>query len=60
MRKPKRHFKEWTKNDVALLRKLYRKHVVHEQIAKQLGRTLDAIETKAVYEGLTRKIKISR
>jgi hypothetical protein len=55
-KRPTKHNKEWTSKDVATLREMYRKKVVHRVIAKQMGRTLNAVESKATELGLaTRK-----
>jgi hypothetical protein len=51
---PAKHAKSWSKEDVALLKKLYAKKVVHREIAAQLKRTLNAVESKAKDLGITR------
>jgi hypothetical protein len=57
-KQPTKHNKEWTAKDVAALREMYRKKVVHRAIAAKLGRTLNAVESKATELGLaTRKRK---
>jgi hypothetical protein len=52
-----KHNKPWSKEDVALLKKLYSKKVVHREIAAQLKRTLNAVESKAVELGIAAKRK---
>ena len=52
---PAKHAKPWSKDDIALLKKLYAKKVVHRDIAKQLKRTVVAIESKATELGITAK-----
>lgn len=54
---PVKHNKEWTKQDIALLRELYRKKTVHREVAAKLKRTLNAVESKATELGLTKKRK---
>ncbi len=53
MAKPAKHNKAWTKKDVAALRDMYRKKVLHRVIAKQLKRTLNAVESKAMELGIS-------
>ena len=48
MAKPAKHNKTWSDKEVATLRDLYRKRVLHRVIAKQLRRTLNAVESKAM------------
>jgi hypothetical protein len=48
MAKPAKHNKDWTAKDVALLKELYRKKTLHRVIAKELRRTLNAVESKAM------------
>ena len=52
---PAKHTKPWSKEDVAMLKKLYAKKVVHRDIAKQLKRTVVAIESKAQELRITAK-----
>jgi hypothetical protein len=52
-----KHNKSWTKDDVAVLRDMYRKKVVHREIAAKLKRTLVAVESKATELGLAQKRK---
>jgi hypothetical protein len=60
-KQPTKHNKEWTSKDVAALREMYRKKVVHRAIAAKLGRTLNAVESKATELGLaTRKSKAAK
>ncbi len=54
-KRPAKHNKEWSANDVATLRDMYRKKVVHREIAKQMGRTLNAVESKATELRLARR-----
>ena len=46
-KRPAKHNREWTSKDVATLKEMYRKKVVHRVIASQMGRTLNAVESKA-------------
>ena len=55
MAQPAKHNKDWSKDEIALLKKLYAKKVIHRDIAKQLKRTLNAVESKATELGITRK-----
>jgi len=48
MAKPAKHNKDWTAQDVTLLKELYRKKTLHRVIAQQLKRTLNAVESKAM------------
>jgi hypothetical protein len=57
MAKPAKHNKEWTKNDVTKLRAMYRRKVLHRVIAKELRRTLNAVESKAMELGLSSRRK---
>jgi hypothetical protein len=59
-RRPGRHNKAWTSKDVAALRDMYRQKVVHRSIAAKLGRTLNAVESKATELRLTRKRRKAR
>jgi hypothetical protein len=52
---PNKHNTPWSKEDVALLKKLYRQKVVHREIAAQLKRTITAVESKATELGLAGK-----
>jgi hypothetical protein len=55
MAQPAKHNKTWSKEEVALLKKLYAKKVVHHEIAKQLKRTVAAVESKAKDLGISGK-----
>jgi hypothetical protein len=55
MAKPAKHNKAWSTKEVATLRDLYRKQVLHRTIAKQLKRTLNAVESKAMEIGISGK-----
>jgi len=57
MAKPAKHNKEWTKQDVAVLKDLYRKKTLHRVIAKELKRTLNAVESKAMELGISGRRK---
>lgn len=57
MAAPARHNQPWTKQDVALLRELYRKKVLHRVIAARLERTVNAVESKAMELRLSRRKK---
>jgi len=50
-----KHNRTWSKEDIALLREMYRKRVVHREIAAKLKRTLVAVESKATELGLAQK-----
>jgi hypothetical protein len=52
MAKPAKHNRAWTAQDIALLREMYRKKVLHRAIAKELKRTLNAVESKATELGI--------
>ncbi len=60
MAKPAKHNKEWTSKDVAALRDMYRKKVLHRVIAKQLKRTLNAVESKAMELGISGRRRKAR
>ncbi len=55
MARPVKHNKPWTPKDVALLKLHYRKGTLHREIAKQLKRTLNAVESKAMELGISGK-----
>jgi hypothetical protein len=57
MAQPAKHNKAWSAKEVATLRDLYRKHVLHRVIAKQLKRTLNAVESKAMELGISGRRK---
>lgn len=53
MPRPAKHNQAWSKTEVAQLRDLYRKRVLHRDIAKRLKRTLNAVESKAMELGIS-------
>jgi hypothetical protein len=55
MAKPAKHNKSWSAKEVATLRDMYRKQVLHRVIAAQLKRTLNAVESKAMELGISGK-----
>lgn len=57
MAKPAKHNKPWSNKEVATLREMYRKQVLHRVIAKQLRRTLNAVESKAMELGISGRRK---
>jgi hypothetical protein len=57
MAKPAKHNKPWTKQEVAKLREMYRKKTLHRVIAKELKRTLNAVESKAMELGISGRRK---
>ena len=57
MAKPAKHNKAWSSKEVATLRDLYRKQVLHRVIATQLKRTLNAVESKAMEIGISGRRK---
>jgi hypothetical protein len=57
MAKPAKHNKPWSTKEVATLREMYRKQVLHRVIAKQLKRTLNAVESKAMELGISGRRK---
>ncbi len=57
MAKPAKHNQEWTKSEVTLLREMYRKKVLHREIAARLKRTLNAVESKAMELGISSRRK---
>lgn len=59
-RGPAKHNREWTAKDVAALREMYRKKIVHRVIAKTMGRTLNAVESKATELHLARRRKAKK
>jgi hypothetical protein len=52
---PGKHNKPWTKQEVTQLKEMYRKKVLHRDIAARLKRTLNAIESKAIELGISGK-----
>ena len=57
MAKPTKHGKPWSKKEVASLKEHYRKGTLHRKIAAALGRTLVAVESKAMELGLSSRRK---
>lgn len=57
---PRKHKKTWTANEVTQLKDLYRKKVLHRDIASRLKRTLNAVESKAMELGLSGKRRLKR
>lgn len=57
---PRKHNKPWTTNEVTQLKAMYRKKMLHRNIASSLRRTLNAIESKAMELGISGKRKIKR
>ena len=60
MAQPAKHNKAWTKAEVTELRDMYRKKVLHRDIAKKLKRTLNAVESKAMELGISSRRKKAR
>ena len=56
-KKPTKHGQPWTKRDTAQIGILARKGVDTDDIAKRLGRTKDAIYSKASEEGVSLRPK---
>lgn len=52
MAQPRKHNKDWSANDLAFLKEQYRKGTLHREIAKELKRTLNAVESKASELGI--------
>ncbi len=57
---PSKHNKPWTKQEVTQLKEMYRKKVLHRDIASKLKRTLNAVESKAIEIGISGKRKARR
>ncbi len=57
---PLKHNKPWTKQEIGQLRDMYRKKVLHRDIASKLKRTLNAIESKAIELGISGRRKIKK
>ncbi len=57
---PSKHNKPWTKQEVTQLKEMYRKKVLHRDIASRLKRTLNAIESKAIELGYSSRRKVKR
>jgi hypothetical protein len=60
MAKPAKHNKPWTKQEVDKLREMYRKKTLHRVIAKELKRTLNAVESKAMELGISGRRKAKK
>ncbi len=54
---PAKHNKPWSKQEITQLKDLYRKKVLHRDIASRLHRTLTAVESKATELGLAARGK---
>ncbi len=54
---PAKHNKPWSKQEITQLKDLYRKKVLHRDIASRLHRTLTAVESKATVLGLAARGK---
>ena len=52
MARPAKHNRPWSLKELTFLRGAYRKGTLHRNIAKQLKRTLNAVESKASVLGL--------
>jgi hypothetical protein len=48
--------KQWTAEEVLLLRKLVRQNTSAQVIARKLGRTIDAVYVKASREGISLRL----
>jgi len=59
-KRPAKHNKTWTKKDEDTLREMYRNKVVHRLIAREMGRTLNAVESKATELKLAGKRRKSK
>jgi hypothetical protein len=57
---PGKHNKPWTKQEIAQLKEMYKKKVLHRDIATKLKRTLNAIESKAIELGISGKRQIKK
>jgi hypothetical protein len=57
---PRKHNKTWTAHEVTQLKDMYRKKVLHRDIASRLKRTLNAVESKAMELGLSGKRRLKR
>jgi predicted transcriptional regulator len=49
---PRNQFKPWTPSDVAELQAFVDEEMTVEEIARELGRTVDAVRAKASEEGI--------
>lgn len=54
-KKPSHHHQEWTRQDVAKLRELANENTPTRVMGIKLGRTEDAIRSKAADEGISLK-----
>ena len=57
---PRKHNKPWTSQEVTQLKNLYRKKVLHRDIASKLRRTLNAVESKAMELGISGRRRLRR
>ncbi|MBI4790335.1 MAG: hypothetical protein HY782_25155 [Chloroflexi bacterium] len=57
---PLKHNKSWTSQEIAQLKEMYRKKVLHRDIASKLKRTLNAIESKAIELGISSRRRIKK
>lgn len=57
---PRKHNKPWTSQEVTQLKNLYRKKVLHRDIASKLRRTLNAVESKAIELGISGRRRLRR
>ncbi len=57
---PRKHNKPWTAQEVTQLKNLYRKKVLHRDIASKLRRTLNAVESKAIELGISGRRRLRR
>jgi hypothetical protein len=57
MAQPAKHNKGWSAQEITILKESYRKGVLHREIAKQLKRTLNAVESKATELGVKSRRK---
>ncbi len=57
---PGKHNKPWTNQEIAQLKEMYRKKILHRDIASKLKRTLNAIESKAIELGISGRRKARR
>ncbi len=60
MARPAKHNHAWSKTEVEQLRDMYRKRVLHRDIAKRLKRTLNAVESKAMELGISGRRRKAR
>ncbi|KAA0225350.1 hypothetical protein FCG40_01405 [Fimbriimonadia bacterium ATM] len=55
MPRPKNHGKDWSPSDVNQLKDLAKENTPTRVIAIKLGRTADAVQSKATHEGISLK-----